>query len=834
MPTAVCSWVAAWWLTGHPADAACWLTGAAVGACVAALLLTGPGAARHHTRLAGQRLKKPRELRVGVPAGGRRRAVIVAGLAQGTLLSTVVAVIALAVLTQQNRAAPLTSLAERGHLTTLVGRVATEPRRASFGGSQWELQVRQVHADGVTFPVDGTVRMTSATPPEYGSQIVVTAKLRPPRTGDAADARATSLQIDERRPPNRIIRWTNDHRAGLIAATGTLPPQTAGLVAGMAVGDTSQLPDDVAAAFKTSGLTHLTAVSGGHFSIVITLGATFAAAVRAPRWVRAVVTSGLAAGFVLLVRPEPSVLRAAAMCAVTVVALLLGRQSATIPSLAASLTLLLVADPWLARSYGFALSCAATVGLALVAGPVTARLQPWLGRPLAFVIAVPLAAQLCCAPILALFTPGLATLALLANVLAAPAVALATVLGLATVFAAGGLTPGAAVLLGRLAAVPAAWISAVAQWCANLPFATLVLPWARTAGPTAALSTATLSAAALWLVLRKPPGDGWPVAWSEPPQRLARAAWRGFTATRRRFAAGVPSRRDRRLLDGGIGLALALLLVVSYVVAKRQLLGPVPGSIPADWQVAACDVGQGDALAVRSGAESALLIDVGPEPLIINRCLQQLAVERIDLLVLTHDHADHVGGLSGAVAGRSVAAVLAPFDPHLSAPRLPITGDALPVGTAGADGWSIDWTLLNPTGTFGDDLNSNSYALALTSTGPGGSVRIVALGDLEEVAQQQLLADLRRDLDPTGAKTARVDLVKMAHHGSASQSLGLARWLAPRYAVVSSGAGNSFGHPTRQALDLYQSVGSQVVRTDECGTVVFATRSGVFAPICAR
>jgi competence protein ComEC len=108
-------------------------------------------------------------------------------------------------------------------------------------------------------------------------------------------------------------------------------------------------------------------------------------------------------------------------------------------------------------------------------------------------------------------------------------------------------------------------------------------------------------------------------------------------------------------------------------------------------------------------------------------------------------------------------------------------------------------------------------------------VDVVALGDLERAGQEALLADLRASGWPGG-----VDVVKMAHHGSAAQSQRLAALLRPRVTLVSVGDDNTYGHPTDAALDLYGSTGSAIVRTDECGTAALVVRDGELGLSCSR
>jgi len=175
---------------------------------------------------------------------------------------------------------------------------------------------------------------------------------------------------------------------------------------------------------------------------------------------------------VLLVHPSPSVVRAAAMGLVAAGGLLAGRPHRAPPALCAAVVVLLVADPWLAGELGFLLSVLATGGLVLLGGPLAQRWSARCGRPVAQALALPVAAQLVCAPAILLATPTVAVYAIPANLLVAPAVAPATVLGLA----AGALAswcPWAAQLLAGLAGAACWWIGAVARLAAAAPGAQL-------------------------------------------------------------------------------------------------------------------------------------------------------------------------------------------------------------------------------------------------------------------------------------------------------------------------------------------------------------------------
>ncbi|WP_344250212.1 ComEC/Rec2 family competence protein [Isoptericola hypogeus] len=845
----------AWLVTGPAGEASPVVVAAGTGALavlgVVRTVLRGRASERRGLR--GLRGHRGRLARVAGPAdvdraganraGANRAGVNRAGVnrAGGTathvalVIACVVAVCAgAAVQTAQQE--PLSGAADEGALARLSGRVASEPRPAVFGeGERWVLAVRAVSARGVTTRTAGQVEVTApGPPPRFGAAVDVTGVLQATPPGDGVLARATAAApVPEREPPGAVLRATHTLRAALLDVTEPLSPQARGLVPGVAVGDTSRLPAELADAMRTTSLTHVTAVSGGHFAIVVATLTALCAAFRLPRAVRIAAVALVSLGFVALVRPEPSVLRAAWTCAVALLGLALGRRSAGFPALAAAATALLVVDPWLARSYGFVLSCAATAGLVLLAGPLARRLAPWTGRPLAFALAVPWAAQAACGPVLVLLDPRVALVSVPANLLAGPALVPATVLGLvATVLAPWA--PGLAQAVAWLAGLATAWIAAVAGWFADLPGAGL--PWP--GGPGGAIALGLVTAAGLAVVLRRPPGDGWPRSWRDTGTRAAR---RARASVRRRAGSrhrGRTTRAHSLLVGLGAG---ALALVVAVLVSRwAGLPGAGGGAVPRDWEVVACDVGQGDALVVRSGPASAVVVDVGPAGDLAGRCLERLGVDRVDLLVLSHFHADHVGGLDTVLEGRAVtAALVSPLDEPvdqaararaaLAAAGVPVRtaarGDA---GVAGGASWQVLGADAGGAGggsAEGDGANDASVALHLRTA---GGLDVVALGDLEEPGQEALLGALGASGDATD-----VDVVKMAHHGSRSQSAGLAARLSPRVTLVSVGADNTYGHPTDAAVDLYEGTGSALVRTDECGTAALVVRSGEIGLACS-
>ncbi len=340
----------------------------------------------------------------------------------------------------------------------------------------------------VSGPASGLVR---------GTEVRISGRLTAnalPGSGTVGGLAAREVVI--RRAAHGVDAGVARLRAGLLAVTDGLDPRARGLVPGMTLGDTSRLPPDTAAAMRTVGLTHLTAVSGTHVAVVALVIGSLAVRLRAPRGVRAAVAAVAIGGFVLLVHPEPSVLRAALMGAVGIGGLLLGRSSVAVPALAATVIVLLATEPGLARSVGFTLSVVATAAIVLLAVPAAALL-PRLPRPLVHAVAVPLAAQSACGPILVLLDPHLSLWAVPANLAAAPAVLPATVLGLlATLVEPWSVTVAAALAHG--AGWATGWIAEVAEIGAGLPGARL--GWQQ--GAPGAVALAALTALA-WMVLAR-------------------------------------------------------------------------------------------------------------------------------------------------------------------------------------------------------------------------------------------------------------------------------------------------------------------------------------------
>ncbi len=594
------------------------------------------------------------------------------------------------------------------------------------------------------------------------------------------------------RAPDALQRFAGDLRAGLRAATDDLSPDARALLPGLVVGDTSRVPPDLDDAFRATDLTHLLAVSGSNLTILLVLliGPPHLS-VRAERRglapllglslrTTALVGGSVALAFVIVCRPDPSVLRAAACGLITLLAIGTGRRRSLVPALAAAVLVLVLYDPWLARSYGFLLSVLATGALLLLAPRWSAALQrrrvpPRLGE----LIAAAAAAQAVCAPVIVVLAARVGLVAVPCNLLAELAVAPATVLGFAAL-ATAPLVPPLAQALAWCAGWPTEWIAGVARTGAALPGAEL----------------------------------GWPGGWVGALLLVAVTV------------AGVLV--GRRLLRRPWLCVLGVLALLVAVLRPAPLTRVLTGWPPPGWRAVACDVGQGDGLVFSAGEGTALVVDTGPEPAAIDHCLTDLGVRRIALIVLTHFHADHVSGLPGALRGRSVGAIETTTLPEPPGQAAFVRSTAAAAGvpviaaapgerrSAGPLSWQVLWPPVTDPGdpAFSrassravEGPNDASVTLLLRTAG----LTFLLLGDLEPVAQQALSA--------AHPELTAVDVLKVAHHGSGHQDPWLIRRLAPRVALISCGADNPYGHPAPRTVQALRSQGARVLRTDTDGAL---------------
>lgn len=674
---------------------------------------------------------------------------------------------------------PVPDLADRRSAVQLRMTVTSDPvrLRGRLPGVRLRATVTRLQVAGTGHRVRAPVLVFGG--PEWadvalGSEVAASGRLSRSRDSDLAALVTVRGSPELVRAPAPLWQASGRVRAEVRGAVADRAPPARDLVPALVMGDDAGLDEQVQADFRTTGMTHLLAVSGTNLTLVVGFLVVVGRWCGVRGWWQVALGFAGIVGFVLLARAEPSVVRAAAMGGVALLGLGSNGRDRGARALGLAVLVLLLWDPWLAVSVGFALSVLATGGILFLAPVWRDALARWMPGWLAAALAVPAAAQLVCTPVVAAISGQVSLVAVLANLVAGPLVAPATVCGLL-----GGLLGLVAdplgVPLGAVAVGCAAGIIAVARTCAGVSLP--ALDWGTGAVPLLVL---TVLCAAVVVVA---------------PRMLARP----------RPASGC-----------------AALLVVVVLVPL-----PSPGWPPRGWVVAFCDVGQGDAIALNAGHGAAVVVDAGPDPTLVDRCLDRLDVRSVPLLVLTHFHADHVDGLPGVYDGRRVSEV-------------DVTGLAEPVGQAESVGEAAGETMRVPAYTESRSVGQvrlevigpvpgvshhgsatdegsgpNNASLVLVAEVRG--VRILLTGDVEPEAQRVLAGSF---------PGLAVDVLKIPHHGSRHQEMDWLLSLAPRVAVASVGADNDYGHPAEETLGPLEATGTTVLRTDRDGDVVVVVSEG--------
>ncbi|NLM51605.1 MAG: DNA internalization-related competence protein ComEC/Rec2, partial [Firmicutes bacterium] len=562
------------------------------------------------------------------------------------------------------------------------------------------------------------------------------------------------------------------HRAAAVF-THHLPPVEAGLLAGMVLGQRDLVAEETTAAYRHLGLAHLLAVSGLHVGYVAAFVFFFTAFFSRGRhsWLTLIVTGLFLLAYVFLTGGQPPVWRAALMLLITMVARQTGRGSDGLQVLCATGLILLFFRPLWLFSLSFQFSFAATTGILLF----TPRLQTYFQRlpqTLAASLAVTLAAQAAVLPlqihhfgIISLFTVPL-------NLLCIPLVGVVMVLGLAAMLCG---------LASLVAAAPFCWSA--------LPLLTFLdrVPRAFFALPAASLTLPPLS----------------PVWWC-----LYYAFWVAF-------------RQGVRLWP-----LTGRKIIVFFLAANLILFSGMPAAFGGGLQMTFLDVGQGLAIYLCTPSKQHILVDAGTAQAgeaVVVPYLRTQAVKKIDLLLLTHPHDDHYGGMVPVVENFRVAAIAgsglreetasyAAWEKLCKERHIPYytvkQGNVLTLGELKIH---ILWPPVDYLKNTGDDLNNNSLVLHINFK----DFSCLVTGDLEEAGLKNLLVTQRGKL--------KADVVQIPHHGS--RNAYLAQFLqaaAPKLAVIPVGP-NPYGHPHADVLAQIAQSGCGLYRTDQHGAVTITS-----------
>ena len=570
---------------------------------------------------------------------------------------------------------------------------------------------------------------------------------------------------------NLFDKAINKVRSNFLEVTKSLPGNARELLPGLILGDTRNQSLSLSQDMKNSGLTHLTAVSGGNIAIlllaIIWLCQKFKFSIR-KQILTGLVTLII---FALLVRTEPSVVRASLMGAISLLGLFTGKRRHGISALVTTICVALLVDPNLAASWGFCLSVFATAGLLVFTKPFASKISeivPRIPESLSILIAVALSAQISTAGLIAGFSGQLTLWSIPANLLASPAIPFVTILGYLSLVFSNFYSP-LAYIFGYLASIFANWIGSLAHYFASQESSIIHVP----KGIIGFLLISFIMA---------------------------------FSATFFFIIFKTKIQQKKTL-----AISLSLLLICIFIL-KTQESKNWPTK---NWQFVMCDVGQGDGLVLKDSTGKVLVVDVGPNGQLMNDCLKKLGVKDIDVLMLTHFHADHVAGLELVKNRHKIDKIYLTWveDPIYEVEQtqkslngiqtsLITSGEVISLG-------EMKIQCLWPTRikmNLGSIPNNSSLVNLVTIK----NASFLLTGDIEPPAQEAI-----QNL----WKIPQVDVVKVPHHGSKFQDANFPKWTRARLALISVGQENSYGHPAELTLDLYRDSGMQVLSTDEVGSI---------------
>jgi competence protein ComEC len=605
--------------------------------------------------------------------------------------------------------------------------------------------------------------------------------------------KVTLLSQGDGDPFHRAMYPLKGHLQATIARL--FPEPSASLLTGILLGIETGIPDSLMEDFNSTSTTHIIAISG--FNIAIVAGTMALLTKRFVGIYRSAFISIVAITlYTILVGADAAVVRAAIMGSLSLLALVAGRQTYALVSLALAAFFMTLWNPFLLWDIGFELSFAATLGMILLVHPMEQGFRALLSRlrseeRAAYVVQllsdplfVTVGAQLAVWPITVYYFHRFSLISPVANFLIIPAQPAVMILGgLATIL--GSLHP----YLGQ----PVAWVAwlfpaytiRVVQLTARIPFASFEL--------------GGLSAGAMWLYYGLFGG-------AVMVAHMNRGRLQGLWQT---FAQGLCT----KLVVGG----LALLVLLAWIAALQMPDGRL--------HIVFFDVGQGDAIFIQCPNGQQILVDGGPTPsAVLSRLGRQMPFwdRSLDLVVLTHPEEDHITGLVDVLARYEVGQVLDSGQgcdtATCEAWRQLISEKGIPYRRAQAGmtievGQAVGLHILHPPAILladtSSDVNNNSVVLRLEY----GRFSALLTGDIEQEGEEGLLA--------SGQPVDSL-ILKVPHHGGDSAlTVPFLQAVNPQLAVISVGSDNRFGHPGQLTLQKLDEI--PTYRTDQQGDIEVVT-----------
>ncbi len=625
---------------------------------------------------------------------------------------------------------------------------------------------------------------------EYGREVTVSGKLNLPKGStnpggfdfrgflSQSGVSATIFAQDRNINLGKDIRGNAFVKAGLFlrerivrVIDKSLPSQQAGLLNGMLIGYREGLSEEVQKVFSDSGLTHIMAVSGANVAFIVFPLVFVFKKLRLKRKVANIIIINILLLFTFVTGFEPSVLRAVIMAIVILIGQVIEREAEVFTSLAFAAMLMLLYNPSTLFNIGFQLSFVATISLVLFYSNIKEKLNfKYAPEFITDVLAGTLAAQLGVIPITVFYFNKLSVVSVLSNLIVAPMVEFITILG-SIMAVLGQIHIVFSKLIGLVNSVLLSFVLLISDVTAGFPFAVF------------SVTTPSLILVVIYYIVVIF------LFWYKPKYKV-------------------------KLKFKHYSIAVALLII--YIATVNL--------IPKGLEVVFLDVGQGDSAFIRTSSGKTVLIDAGGENMgesVVIPFLLDYGVERLDLVIGTHGHDDHILGLLPVLKDIKVFNLVIPDIEHKDeyANLLQLAEKkGVKIESCGkGDEIRLDdktyLTVMHPDKENfinKSPLNNNSLVLKLQYK----KVAILFAGDIEKEAESLLLE---------GKADINTDFLKIAHHGSSTSSTLDFIESARPYAGVISVGNNNFGHPSKDIIDLFSSENIEIFRTDQDGAIILKT-----------
>lgn len=730
--------------------------------------------------------------------------------------SLLAAIFLLGVVRSANAESPPPLIPDDPEQSVRVDGIVTAPPEQLSNSLRFILQAHAIDAGDGWKDLDADLLVTARPTPElvslrqephirYGDRLTLKGALVEPPILDTFDYRDylarqgihlvmdfPTVQLMEQETGSPILSRIYDFRYSLAnSLERALPEPQAAVAQTLLLGNRDNLSPELKENFRSTGTSHLLAISGLHVGVVLVLTMAFSAFLLGRKGPYFLLVPLLALwGYAVLSGMSPSVVRAAIMGTIYLAAVAAGRPRNVFPPLALAAGVMAGLDPGILRNLSFQLSFAAVAGIALLAPPMTDWLQEKLrltqerhGFPISAArgallsAGVSLAATLATLPLVAFHFQQLPTLGIPATVLALPALP-PILMTSALTAAANALHPSLGQVVGWTAYLPITYLISIVQAVAAIPGTLIEMP--------------RFSGLLVWL-------------YYAPLTLAALTPWHRLTELRRKVLHTLPTLpfptrpANLRLLIP----AAALFLFAS--VAWTQAFSASDGRL----HVIFLDVDQGDGILIVTPSGQRILVDGGPDPVEAVRVLNNHLPfwdRRIDLLVSTHTDEDHLAGLVGVVQRHPIGTVVegvpgtSPLYLRWQQALKEKSIQPVPVkrGSSIHLGNGLTLNVLNPPigSNSSSERNSNNQSVVLRLQ--YGEVSFLLTGDIEEEVELELLRE-GYDLSST--------VLKVSHHGSRdSSSPFFLRAVNPTVAVVQSGEENRYGHPHQDVIERVQKL----------------------------